>query len=171
MVKIILLGYMGSGKTSVGRHLAAKTGLRHMDLDEEVEKDTGQPVARIFATRGEIFFRKKEHDILASLLAEKDPFVLSLGGGTPCYANNSTLLTGDGILSVYLQAAPAELAARLEREPAKRPLLFDKTGDALVSFIGQHLFERSFYYLKADAVVATGNKTPEQVAAEILKLT
>src|SRR5690606_29853098 len=92
-MKIILLGYMGSGKTGVGRLLAEKLKLPFLDLDHEIIRLEGRNIPEIFETSGEIYFRKKETDTL-KLLLEKDHqnVVLSVGGGTPCYGNNMNLL-------------------------------------------------------------------------------
>jgi shikimate kinase len=170
IVKIILLGYMGSGKSTVAKALATLASLQHRDLDREIEADAGRSIREIFQTEGEIKFRKREHETLVRILSEKGPFVLSLGGGTPCYANNHELLSGPGIVSVYLKSTPQTLAGRLQNEAAMRPLLQRKSGDEILSFIAPHLFERSYFYMKADQIVSTDGKSPGEIAAEILSL-
>jgi len=170
MLKIILLGYMGSGKSTVAEILAAKTNLPHRDLDHEIEKEAGLSIPEIFRLEGENKFRGREHEMLVKLLSGTDPFILSLGGGTPCYANNHELLSGPGVRSFYLKATPQTLAERLENEPGGRPLLNGKSGQELLDFIAPHLFERSFFYMKADCVVSTDRKPPEATASEILAL-
>jgi len=85
-MKIILLGYMGSGKSTVGHHLAKKLYLTFTDLDNHIEKKENKTISEIFNEKGEIYFRKKEHEYLKQFINENDSYVLSLGGGTPCYS-------------------------------------------------------------------------------------
>ena len=91
-MKVVLLGYMGSGKSSVGALLASKLEISFFDLDAIIEEEEQLSVNEIFAKKGEIYFRKKEHSVLHSLLEKKESFVLSLGGGTPCYFNNHEVI-------------------------------------------------------------------------------
>ena len=167
MKKVILLGYMGAGKTVTARALSEVTGLHSLDLDTEIEKKEQLPVSKIFAQKGEIGFRRSEHETLKDLLASDDRMILSLGGGTPCYSGNHLLLTGPGIQSFYLQASVKTLSQRLESEKSQRPLLSAiATGD-LEKFIGQHLFERSNYYATADFTIHVDGKSPLEIASEI----
>src|SRR5436190_1389040 len=107
VAKIVLLGYMGSGKSTIARLLSESLGISYLDLDEIIEKKTNQSIKEIFETKGEIYFRKIEHEIFRNLIIEKDSkeMILSLGGGTPCYANNHEFLNGEGIISIYLKAS------------------------------------------------------------------
>ena len=102
MNKIFLIGYMGSGKSTIARLLAEKTGINSFDLDQLIEKNAGMTVSEIFQQQGEIHFRKLEHEMLKSIIAWSETIIVSLGGGTPCYANNHELLNGDGVISIYL---------------------------------------------------------------------
>jgi shikimate kinase len=104
-MKIILLGYMGCGKSVIGAFLAEKLQIPFYDLDQEIEKETQISIAELFQTRGEIYFRKKENEILKTFLAKENDFVLSLGGGTPCYYNNHELLLQEDVFSIYLKAS------------------------------------------------------------------
>ncbi|MHC5310149.1 shikimate kinase [Myroides sp. LJL116] len=174
MKKIILLGYMGSGKSTIGQKLAQQLHLPFIDLDQQIEKQLGKSVSDIFKEHGEIYFRKKEHEILHSLLEQKTPFVLSLGGGTPCYANNHLALKLDQVTSIYLKGSIATLASRLEKAKEHRPLLNQKMDDTLETYIAKHLFDRSYFYYKAKHVLSIDDKSIDQVveqAAELALLT
>ena len=122
-MKILLLGYMGSGKSAIGSLLSQKTQISFYDLDNEIEKNEQMSIAEIFQTKGEIYFRKKENEMLKAFLALQENFILSLGGGTPCYYNNHELLKATGILSIYLKATTDTLVKRLMNEKNSRPLL------------------------------------------------
>ena len=166
MYKIILTGYMGSGKTTVGSALAQLLSIPFFDLDEQIEKETERSISEIFETKGAVWFRKKEHILLKELINNHHNFVLSLGGGTPCYANNHLVLKSEGILSFYLKANVSTLVERLSSEVEHRPLLNDLDTD-LASYIGQHLFERVPFYNYAKHTITTERKTTEMIIEEI----
>lgn len=168
-MKIILAGYMGSGKSSVGKLLAQKRGYSFKDLDEEICKSEGKEISEIFSTSGEIYFRKKEAEVLQELLALDEDFILSLGGGTPCYGKNLEVIkkTSNATM-VYLKASLQELKKRLMGERSSRPLISQfETPELLEEFIGKHLFERSYYYNQSDFIIPTDGKAVEEVAKEI----
>lgn len=167
MLKIILVGYMGSGKSTVGYFLSEKLQVPLIDLDCYIEEMEEATINSIFETKGEIYFRKIEHQVVASLASSSDSFVLSLGGGTPCYANNHLFLRGDGVISIYLKTSKEELIRRLEKETLSRPILADKETAELKEFIAQHLFERSYYYQQSMYTVVTDGKTPAELGTEI----
>ena len=162
------MGYMGSGKTTIARILAHKLQWNMLDLDILIEQHCGLSIRDIFAKRGEIFFRKVERQILQETIVEKSDFVLALGGGTPCYADNHLLLIDDRILSVYLKTSVGSLKERLEKSSAGRPLISAIAEDERAEFIAKHLFDRSRYYNSATLKVSTDDKTPEETAAEII---
>jgi shikimate kinase len=170
MKKLILLGYMGSGKSTIAKLVSNKLQLPYKDLDLCIEEQEQMSVSAIFETKGEIYFRKKEHLVFKELMASEESFVLSLGGGTPCYANNHLLLNGEGIMSVYLKTSLEDLYQRLKSEKDTRPLLFHKSPEELKEFIAQHLFERSFYYNQATVTLNTEGKSPQEIVAEIQNL-
>ncbi len=148
-MKIVLLGYMGSGKTTVGRQLAKELGLSFLDLDEYIEKREDAKISVIFAEKGEIQFRKKESAYLKEIFSKEYGFVLSIGGGTPCYADNMTVISEATDKVVYLKLTIDSLVARLKNEKSDRPLIKNIPDQELTEFIGKHLFERSFYYSQA----------------------
>ena len=109
---IFLIGYMGSGKTTIGRGLARRLGLRFIDMDTEVEQRTGMSVTDYFAARGEEAFRGEEREVLRCLTNEQDA-VVATGGGVPCFFDNMEVMNASG-LTIYLKMGPEKLAARLE---------------------------------------------------------
>jgi shikimate kinase len=169
-MKIVLLGYMGCGKSVIGAFLAEKLQIPFYDLDNEIEKETQISIAELFQTRGEIYFRKKENETLKSFLDKKENFILSLGGGTPCYYNNHELLLQEDVFSIYLKASVDTLVSRLIKEKAQRPLLHNKDEVSLKDFINKHLFDRNFYYHQATKIVTVDDKSVEQIANEIQAL-
>lgn len=167
MKKIILIGYMGSGKTTIARLLHKNTGIKTLDLDELIEKKTGLSIGELFSQKGEIHFRKLEHQAFNELMSSHDSFILSLGGGTPCYSNNHELLKGDGVVSVYLRASIETLLERLTSNPTDRPLIAGKSPSEMQGFVAKNLFERSWFYHQANHTVLVDHKTPKAIAAEI----
>jgi shikimate kinase len=170
MMKIILLGYMGSGKSTIATFLSEKLQLPSFDLDYRIEKLEGMTISSLFQTKGEIYFRKVEHQVFAEVMHSTESFVLSLGGGTPCYANNHLLLNGEAIISIYLKKSIDNLFLQLKDEKASRPILADKSDEVLKVFIAQHLFERSYFYNQATYTINTDLKSPQEIVSEIEKL-
>lgn len=170
MKKIILLGYMGSGKTTLGSLLSKKLKIKHIDLDHIIENKFGISINEIFETKGEIFFRKWEHHYLKEILDSNDSFILSLGGGTPCYADNHLFFNQENILSIYLKASIETLCERLTETREKRPLVASKSKEELKDFIAKHLFDRSFYYHQAKFVINIDDKSSIEIIEEIEKL-
>jgi len=164
--KIILLGYMGSGKSTIGSFLSKMFKIPFYDLDKYIEEKQQKSIKNIFQENGEIFFRKLEHQYLNELLNVDEEMIISLGGGTPCYANNHLHFEKDTIESFYLNTSIKSLANRLNNELDKRPLLNDSEDD-LETFIAKHLFDRSYFYNKAKHKIKTDNKTIEEIALEI----
>lgn len=161
---------MGSGKSAVGRLLAEKMNLEFQDLDDVIISQENRGIPEIFKTSGEIYFRKKEAEVLKKLLGQGRNFVLSLGGGTPCYGNTLELLkqTPD-VKTVYLKTSVQELTRRLLAEKDFRPVISHLPNQELLEdFIRKHLFERSFYYNQSDLIVATDAKKIAEITEEII---
>jgi len=156
---------MASGKSVVGKVLADELGVEYFDLDKLIEQKNNKSVQEIFDQNGEIFFRKQEHLLLNEWIGQPQSFVLSLGGGTPCYANNHLVFQREDVLSVYLKAKVTTLADRIEADEDNRPLLSNISDKK--SYIGQHLLERSFYYNQAKFSVNTDDKTIGEIVTEI----
>jgi shikimate kinase len=167
-MKIILLGYMGSGKTTIGIQLARKLFLNFTDLDDFIEEKEQQSIKEIFKQKGEIYFRKIEHKYLKQFINENESYVLSLGGGTPCYAGNLDLILKDKkSLSFYLRGSIPTLFKRLSENKFKRPLISDLSDDQLTEYIAKHLFERSLFYDKATHKISIDNKEIQEIVTEI----
>jgi len=169
-MNIVLIGYMGSGKTTVGKALSDKINYTFKDLDTEIEKKEEKKIAAIFSDKGEIYFRKNENKVLWSILSKENEVVLSTGGGTPCYGSIMDDLLKDGnVVSVYLKASLDVLTERLSSEKEKRPLLSHlKSKELLKDFIRKHLFERSFVYNKAAITVSVDNKEVSEIVEELV---
>jgi shikimate kinase len=170
MKKILLLGYMGSGKSVIGKLVAERLEIPFYDLDNLIENRLQISISEIFMQKGEIYFRKMEHLIFNEMMASEDAFVLSLGGGTPCYANNHLLLNGSTTTSVYLNASIDTLSERLASNSTRRPLIAHLDDAALKEYIAKHLFDRSYFYNQASLKIFVNHKTPEQITDEVLYL-
>ena len=169
MKKIILLGYMGSGKSTIAKTLSKLEQIPFVDLDHYIEEKSKMTIKTIFETKGEIYFRKLEHEAFVELLNDKQDCIIGLGGGTPCYANNHELLLGDDRISIYLKASIDTLFGRLVLEKNQRPLIADKSDEEMKEFIAIHLFERSYFYNKAQYTVSV-DQSIEQIVTDIQKL-
>jgi shikimate kinase len=169
-MKIILLGYMGSGKSSVGKLLASALGFNLIDLDSEIEKREGNSISELFSKKGELYFRKKENEIIKDLVTNQDDLVIAAGGGTPCYGDVIKFLTANkSVMTIYLKTNLETLTGRLFPEKDKRPLIAhieDEVG--LKDFVRKHLFERSYYYNQAKLVVDTSGLSEKEVAEKII---
>lgn len=170
MKKIILLGYMGCGKSTIAKELSKKIEIPFIDLDEFIEKKVKMTIKTIFADKGEIHFRKLEHECFVELLNYKEPIIIGLGGGTPCYANNHELLKREDVESIYLKASIDTLVDRLSLNKSNRPLIANKTDEEMKEFIATHLFERSYYYNQAQHSIVVDQRTIAQTVEDILAI-
>lgn len=171
-MNIVLMGYMGSGKSLIGKGLAKKVKSEYLDLDDYIEIQEKKTISEIFEEKGEIYFRKKESYYLKKILEDNKNSIISLGGGTPCFAGNLEMLQkSNHTKSVYLQTSLDELTSRLFKERNKRPLIAHiQTTDELKDFVRKHLFERSFYYNQADYKIVTDQKSADQIVEESISL-
>lgn len=151
MIRIILIGYMGAGKTTVGKELAKQLGVTFYDLDWYIENRMRKKIPEIFAERGEEGFRKIEHNMLHEV-AEFENVIISCGGGTPCFYDNMDYLNGQGDV-LYLKATPEVLFKHLKMGKGVRPLLLGKNDDELLAFIREQLTKREEFYSKANHIV------------------
>lgn len=147
MRRIVLIGYMGSGKTTVGRALAKELQLPFYDLDWYIENRMRKKVSQIFAEQGEEGFRRIERNMLHEV-AEFENVIVSCGGGTPCFFDNMEYMNQQG-QTVYLQASPEVLYGHLLMGKSVRPLLLGKTREELLVFIKEQLKQREPYYSQA----------------------
>ncbi|MEE1222204.1 MAG: shikimate kinase [Bacteroidaceae bacterium] len=151
MIRVILVGYMGSGKTTVGRQLANALGVQFYDLDWYIETRFHKRVAEIFAEKGEEGFRDMERRMLHEV-AEFEDVVLSCGGGTPCFFDNMDYMNSLGE-TLYLKASPEVLAQHLRMGRTERPLIKGKTPEELEQYIKESLAAREPFYSKAKHIV------------------
>ncbi|MFD0766091.1 shikimate kinase [Mucilaginibacter lutimaris] len=158
---IFLVGFMGCGKTSWGRKLAAGTGYDFIDLDHTLEAKVGSTVAQYFAAHGEESFRKLESEILKTTNYPENT-VVSTGGGLPCFFDNMDWMNSNG-QTVYIRLSPKALGNRLENAKTPRPVLQGKKGDELVEFIEHKLAEREGYYLKATHTISGMDMSVEKL--------
>ncbi len=167
--KIILLGYMGSGKTSVGNLLKKKINYPFSDLDKFIENKNKLSITTIFKKKGELFFRNAEKSALEELMNTDGPMIISLGGGTPCYHNIMEYLNSlDQVKTFYLKTDVVTLSKRLKSEKKTRPLISHiKNSKEIEEFVGKHLFERNVFYSKADFKINTEKKSVEEITYEI----
>jgi shikimate kinase len=169
-MKIILIGYMGSGKSTIGKSLANKLNLPFVDLDDTIEREIGVSISDFFEAYGELKFRRLEHQLLHKIITEKEQMILSTGGGTPCYGDNLMLMKSSSAKVFYLKASINTLAARLIYEKSTRPLIRSIGEQNLPEFIGKHLFERNIFYLQADQIVEIDDKSVTEITEIITAL-
>lgn len=151
MIRIILIGYMGAGKTTVGKALAKQLGVPFYDLDWYIETRMRKKVKEIFDERGEEGFRTIERNMLHEV-AEFEDVVIACGGGTPCFFDNMDYINRQGDV-VYLRGKPEVLFRHLKMGKGVRPLLLGKTDEELISYITDTLKTREEYYLKARHII------------------
>ena len=158
---------MASGKSTIGREISKKLDMKFIDLDDYISKREKRSISEIFKVEGEIYFRKIESSYLGEILNSKDSFILSLGGGTPCYSNNMEVILNSEASSIYVKVDIKTLASRLTAEKNKRPLVADLEDNKLIEFVAKHLFERRFFYEQASITVNTEDKSIEEIITEI----
>lgn len=170
MQHLVLMGYMGSGKSTVGKALAQYLQLDFKDLDQEIEKDLGRSIPEIFTQRGEIYFRRNERMVLEQLLQSPSPMILALGGGTPCYGNVISLLHQSNAKTFYLKVSIVDLVQRLMPEKEFRPLIKNIAEEDIQEFIAKHLFERRQFYEQANHTIQIKNQSVEEIVQQITAL-
>lgn len=146
-MRIYLIGYMGSGKSHLGRKFAKHLGLQFIDMDHYIEKRNYKTIPQIFAEEGEAEFRKKERKALEEL-SEFTDIVIATGGGAPCFFDNIDLMNNSG-KTIYLNIDPKILAFRLMKSKTERPLIKGKSKDELIDFIDETLKKRNEFYSQA----------------------
>jgi shikimate kinase len=161
---ISLVGFMGSGKSTVGKHLAHALQCPLFDMDSIIETRKGKTVAEIFSAEGEEKFREYEYQLLLELVNIPQPSVIVCGGGTPCLSGVMDILNAH-TATFYLQAPVALLYARLKNEVAQRPLLQGK--DDLEKFIEELLAPREPFYRQAKQLINIVGKSVKEIAEEI----
>ncbi len=151
MERVFLIGYMGCGKSTIGRYIASDMGWRFIDMDDYIEKRIQCTISQYFASHGEDAFRQAEAEVLKSLAQEHNA-IIATGGGAPCHFDNMDVMRRAG-LTIYIKVEPQVLAARLKDAKAQRPLIAGKSDNELHDFISRQLTLREPYYSKAEMCV------------------
>jgi len=167
-MKIILVGFMGCGKTTVGKKLAKALHCSFIDTDTLFEKLQNTTIIEFFATQGEEKFREIEQELLYQIINENENIVISTGGGTPCNFNNMEMINKNGI-SIYLKMSVASLTSRLLYSYKKRPLIeaFEEESE-LKNYIEQTLQDRESVYNKAHYTIK-GESVNIEALIELIK--
>lgn len=162
---IFLIGYMGAGKSVVGKLLSQINSFNFYDLDEYIEAKEGKKVSEIFNQNNEVYFRKIENKYLKEISLLKDNKIISTGGGTPCFQNNFEIINeSPNSTSIYLKANIDVLVNRLKDSIDNRPIISHLTDEyKLKEFITKHLFERNYYYEKSRIKIVTDNLEPTEI--------
>ena len=163
---VFIIGYMGAGKSTVGKRLATKLDMPFVDLDDAFEERYRYSIPRFFEHFGEEKFRELEHACLRSVIAEHVHAVISTGGGTPCHYDNMALMNDAG-LTVYLEMRPSSLARRLADAKRLRPLIRDLKHGDMQGYVSRQLSEREDFYLKAKLRVKGENLDLDALVAAV----
>lgn len=163
---LFLIGYMGSGKSSLGRTVARETGFDFVDTDAQIEKECGATVSEIFAAQGEEHFRALERDVLQKAAAAQTDTIVATGGGAPCFGDNMDVMNAAG-KTVYLKMSPRCLVQRLGRGREKRPIIRGMDDRQLLAFIEEKLPEREKFYGRASMVINCDGVSDAYVAGHI----
>lgn len=165
-MRVYLIGFMGAGKSHWGKVLSRKLQIPFFDLDDLIEDDAGKSINNIFEDEGEEFFRMKEREILHMLTNTHDSFVLSTGGGAPCYFNNIRYMNEMGI-TVWLNTPAEILLGRLRQQKAHRPLLKNLDDEQLKAYIVKKNADRRIYYEQAKVKVNNSEINTEDLLNQI----
>ncbi len=163
---LFLIGFMGSGKSTLGRHLARELKMQFIDLDGFIEARENASITQLFTTLGESGFREMERRALTEIV-KMQRAVIATGGGTPCFFNNMELMNRAGT-TIYLQLSPEALVQRLLPAQAHRPLIAGKSPKELLQFVTQKLNEREPWYQQAKITADAELLSPEAYV-QILK--
>ena len=161
-MRIALVGYMGSGKSTIGKLLAAHLRLPFVDLDSAIEQQEQLSIADLFRMKGEDYFRSCEANVLRALLSDTPAFVMATGGGTPCFFDNMKLLNEQSS-TIYLNCDATAIHERIASSQQKRPLFSSD-----IEELQQHLSSRIPFYSMARYAVSN-NSTAEETCVSILE--
>lgn len=159
-MKIFLIGFMGSGKSTLGKKLALKLDYHFVDIDKVIETEINMSIADYFQQNGENAFRELENSMMKSINLPENSIVAT-GGGAPCFFDNLDWMNQNGV-TVYLSLSPKALVKRLKNGVGERPVLQNLSGDALEEFISVRLNEREKYYEQAKLILKGLDQTVEK---------
>lgn len=165
MQNIILIGFMGCGKSTLGKKLAFKLDFEFIDSDQEIEKIEGKTITEIFEQHGEAYFRNLEKQYLEKI-QHKQNMVLATGGGLPCFNKNIEFLNHFGI-TIYLKLSPTELTKRILHSKAQRPLIKSNNEEEVYLLVKKMLFERETFYHEAKHIL-NGKQQKVKFVQELL---
>ena len=167
-MKLFLIGYMGCGKSSLGRKIAKRGGMRFVDMDSVIEEREGASVSDIFHYQGETYFREKERELIEELAVAQDDVVISTGGGVPTWQDNMARMNEIGEC-VYLRRTAEQIASRLSPHGRqKRPKLRGLNDEELVAFMTANMAEREPFYAQANHCVDCVSLSDEELIEKIL---
>ena len=165
-VRLFIIGYKSSGKTTLGKQLAMGLNLEFIDLDDFIEQQEGKTIPEVFLEAGEEEFRRRERKALRRVIL-KDDILVSTGGGVPCHLDNMTLMEKHGII-IYLKADDETLVSRLKAAAIDRPIVKGKSEEELRTYLVELRNRCEHYYIRAH-IIADGNKTGINDIVELLK--
>ena len=166
--RIFLIGFMGSGKSTLGARLARKIGYEFLDMDHIIEETAGMTVPGIFSEHGEAVFRKWERDILFEL-CQREGVVISTGGGAPCHGDMMSIMNDHGT-TVYIKLSPSALKDRLIHSKTERPLIKGKSESQLLEFITELLHQREAFYNQAITTVEGINLDVDEMVNRLVDI-
>ena len=163
---IYLIGYMGSGKTTLAKNLSKQLQLPFLDTDFEIEKKEKKSISDIFKDEGELYFRMLETELLTQI---KNNVITACGGGMPMHNDNMSIINKKGV-SIYLKASANDLTNRLRNEKKHRPLIANIPDKELENHIKEELQKRSYFYALSHHTISINNKTKNDLLREINSL-
>lgn len=149
-MQIFLIGFSGCGKSTIGKELARVLGVRFTDVDKSISAEQNRNVSQLFAVRGEVGFRKLEHEKLLQIISEKDDCIVATGGGLPCFSDNMELIKAEAI---YLRRSVDSLTTRLDLCKLTRPLVRNMDTEQLRNYVTETLTRREVFYNQASHIV------------------
>ena len=169
-MKLFLVGYAGSGKSTFARHLSRRLASRYVDTDKRVEQIVGATIADIFFYEGEEYFRRSEREALESAAQEQDALIIATGGGLPTWSDNMEWMNSQGV-TIYLRRSAEQILGRLsDFGRQKRPLFRGKSDEELLEFMQQQMAEREAYYAKSQIVVDCTTLSDEAAVEHIVNI-
>lgn len=166
---LFVVGYAGSGKSSLGRRLARHLGVKFIDTDQLIEQTVGATIADIFYYEGEDYFRREESNVLRHIYNSLGDAVVATGGGLPTWGDNMAWMKEHGT-TLYLRRSAEQIISRLsDYGRQKRPLFRGKSDEELLCFMQQHMAEREPYYALADIEVDCRSMSDEQAVEYIVQ--